>query len=132
MRDIRESMGKALEKHGCDMALLMTCWKMVVTQVYWMMCRDFLHLTMTKHASQNLDEKNKVKHTLDNLKDYMEYVKIVDVKAMQPISILQLSLKEQILERLEEVQELMQIKKEAQDAHKAELVLVQVCMEELA
>jgi hypothetical protein len=123
-------MGKALEKQGCDMVLLMTCWNMVVTQVYWMMCRDFLFLTMT-NMKESWDMKN-VKLTLQNLKGYMEYVRIEDVKAMQPIKILQLSLKEQILERVEEVKELKtQIEKDALDAHKDELVLLQGFMNEL-
>eukprot|EP00972_Heterocapsa_arctica_P033559 4939749-Heterocapsa_arctica.AAC.1 len=73
---------------------------MVVTQVYWMMCRDFLLLTRTNmKGSQDLQT---VKHTLHNLHGYMEYLRIEHVKAMQPIKILQLSPKEQILERVEE------------------------------
>jgi hypothetical protein len=130
MRDIRESMGKALENQGCKMATLMICWHMVVTQVYWMTCRDFLLLTMT-NVKETPDMKT-VKHTLRNLQGYMKYVRIEHVKAMQPINILQLSLKEQILERLEEVNELMtQIDNDAPDAHKNELVFLQAYLGEL-
>eukprot|EP00972_Heterocapsa_arctica_P084806 12491429-Heterocapsa_arctica.AAC.1 len=75
---------------------------------------------------------NNVKHTLQNLKGYMEYVRIKDVEAMPPINILQLDLKEQILERVEEVHELTaQIEKEALDAHKNELVFLQDYLKEL-
>eukprot|EP00972_Heterocapsa_arctica_P051444 7567359-Heterocapsa_arctica.AAC.1 len=77
-------------------------------------------------------EMKNVKHTLYNLYSHMEYVRIADVKAMQPIKILQRSLKEQILERFEEVNALTaQIKEEEPDAHQNELVFLQDYLNEL-
>ena len=126
-------MGNVLQNQGRDMTLVMTCWRMVVTQVYWMMCRDFLQLTVltvTKRTSQYEKDMDKVKCTLTNLKGYMEYVMINEVEAMQIISILQLDLKEQILERVEEVNELTkQIKTEEVDA--SVLVFLQDFLNEL-
>jgi len=127
-------MGNVLPK-PCDMTLVMTCFSMVVTQVYWMMCRDFLQLsvlTVTKRTPQYEKDVDKVKRTLNNLKGYMKYVMINEVEAMQIISILQLDLKEQILERVEEVDELLeQIKKEEMDGNNSVLVFLQDFLNEL-
>jgi len=128
-------MGNVLQNQGCDMTLVMTCWRMVVTQVYWMMCRDFLQLsvlTVTKRTPQYEKDVDKVKRTLNNLKGNMKYVMINEVEAMQIISILQLDLKEQILERVEEVDELLeQIKKEEMDGNNSVLVFLQDFLNEL-
>jgi len=128
-------MGNVLQNQGRDMTLVMTCWRMVVTQVYWMMCRDFLQLsvlTVTKRTPQYEKDVDKVKRTLNNLKGYMKYVMINEVEAMQIISILQLDLKEQILERVEEVDELLeQIKKEEMDGNNSVLVFLQDFLNEL-
>ena len=98
----RKSIEKALECQGWpDMVLMKTCWKMVVTQVYWMNYRDVLHLTMTD--MQDTQDLKSVKHTLHNLQGYMDYVNIADVNALEPCNTLQHTLKAQILECVEEV-----------------------------
>jgi len=101
-------MMKALEGQGCHcMSIKETCWKMVVTEVYWRSCRDFLLLTMAD-LQKTPQEMENVEHAQHNLKGNMDFFNIVEVNALEPCNILQLSLKEQILEHVEEVNALME------------------------
>jgi hypothetical protein len=101
-------MMQALEGQGCHcMSIKETCWKMVVTEVYWRSCRDVLLLTIAD-LQKTPQEMENVEHAQHNLKGNMDYLKIVEVNALEPCNILQLSLKEQILERVEEVNALME------------------------
>eukprot|EP00972_Heterocapsa_arctica_P073795 10893750-Heterocapsa_arctica.AAC.1 len=87
-------MGKALECQGCQsMQTMETCWKMVV---YWRSFRDFLTMQKTQQDMNNAD------HTPHNLKGSMDYIKIVEVEALEPCNTLQYTLKAQILERVVE------------------------------
>jgi hypothetical protein len=101
-------MMQALEGQGCHcMSIKETCWKMVVTEVYWRSCRDVLLLTIAD-LQKTPKEMENVEQAQHNLKGNMDYLKIVEVNALEPCNILQLSLKEQILERVEEVNALME------------------------